>query len=272
MRDVRASNRKTLLQQLGTGRERVLVLLPPSVPDRAFQGSDEIEKADLRSTYAVGHRAFADCSSLKAVDDEGRHILHVGRGAFARSGVCEVSLKRTPSVSERMFSNCRTLATVTLGAKTTSIEQRAFAGCKSLRWLHLPASLQGIGPMAFSGCSQLRVVDLRHLSQKSIGGVLAAAYGDGHPFAGCPKVKILVDLVVAAESVPHRVSLSLPATPPSERMLAKQMALPAGYDLWGNAPTEVLLGPHNHLYKLLQGIDMETLTLHRQIPRFETFF
>ena len=58
------------------------------------------------------------------------------------------------------FSDCRSLASVTIPVGVTGIDQWAFSRCSGLTSVTIPAGMKGIGPGAFGGCSGLTSVTI----------------------------------------------------------------------------------------------------------------
>ena len=60
------------------------------------------------------------------------------------------------SVSNRMFADCESLASITLHDNITSIGKNAFNGCRRLKEFTVPCSVTVLGFQAFLGCDSLR--------------------------------------------------------------------------------------------------------------------
>ena len=83
------------------------------------------------------------------------------------------------SIGDDAFSECSSLASVTIPNSVTSIGDGAFYDCSSLESVTIPNSVTSIGDYAFSRCSSLESVTIPN-SVTSIGS---------SPFYGCSKLK-----------------------------------------------------------------------------------
>ena len=72
---------------------------------------------------------------------------------FAEGSVCE-------NIGESTFSNCGSLASVTIPSSVTSIGERAFYYCNSLTSITIPSSVTSIDTNAFSWCSSLTSITI----------------------------------------------------------------------------------------------------------------
>ena len=86
------------------------------------------------STEFIGHKAFAQCQQLTAID-----LSHTQVGI----------------INAQVFSNCRSLTQVILPKHLTEIRAEAFEACMLLCTVALPRQLHSIGHRAFAGCSKL---------------------------------------------------------------------------------------------------------------------
>jgi hypothetical protein len=64
------------------------------------------------------------------------------------------------ALGERAFSDCSSLASVSIPSSVTTIEMCAFANCSSLASVSIPSSVTTIGYQAFFGCSSLASVSI----------------------------------------------------------------------------------------------------------------
>ncbi len=108
-----------------------------SVPDYAFRGCSNLEKATMsNSIVSVGVSAFEDCSSLSD--------LHLS--------------KKTETIGEFAFYGCESLSKVMIPELTEEIYGYTFTNCTSLESLIIPVSVKNIDSKSFKGCSSLNRV------------------------------------------------------------------------------------------------------------------
>ena len=174
----------------------------------------------------IGEEAFAYCTQVTDVIlPEG--VWLIGRKAFYRSGVRNISLPgslkrieelaftrsnlagieipdRTENVESRAFFEAAHLEKAKLPEGITSLEPAAFSGCVSLKDVVLPASLKYIQGRAFENCAALQRIRLpegltvvwtrafsgcRSLEEVYLGdSVSSIGYG---AFAGCTTLEKL---------------------------------------------------------------------------------
>ncbi|MBR5976039.1 MAG: leucine-rich repeat domain-containing protein, partial [Clostridiales bacterium] len=58
-------------------------------------------------------------------------------------------------ISNRAFSGCENISSLTIGSGVTSIGESAFSGCKGLTEVVIPNNVTSIGKSAFSGCENI---------------------------------------------------------------------------------------------------------------------
>jgi hypothetical protein len=78
------------------------------------------------------------------------------------------------SISSSAFSNCTSLASITIPDSVTTIGSSAFSNCTSLESITIPESVTTIGDAAFSSCTSLAsiTVDENNTAYKDIDGNL----------------------------------------------------------------------------------------------------
>lgn len=147
-----------------------------SIPDQFCWGWKQLEEVNLGSGItAIGHNVFRECTSLtdgsKVVIPS--QVASIGSYCFGFSGltslpsginrsgitlsdhvfastpITSADISAWTSVPNSTFSDCTSLASVTLGEGLTSIAQYGFSGCTSLSSISLPTTLSSIGPRAF---------------------------------------------------------------------------------------------------------------------------
>ena len=107
---------------------------PEGLPTGCFYSAG-IQRIDvIRSTEFIGHKAFAQCQQLTAID---------------------LSRTQVSILSMQVFSHCRALTQVTLPWCLTEIRAEAFEACVLLCTVALPRQLLSIGHRAFAGRSKL---------------------------------------------------------------------------------------------------------------------
>lgn len=108
-----------------------------SVPDYAFRGCSNLEKATMsNSIVSIGVSSFEDCSSLSD--------LHLS--------------KKTETIGEFAFYGCESLSKVMIPELTKEIYGYTFTNCTSLESLIIPVSVKNIDSKSFKGCSSLNRV------------------------------------------------------------------------------------------------------------------
>ena len=111
--------------------------------------------------YAVGARAFVECSFLEEVRiADGVEILEANAFSSCRQ-LTKVFMGDSVSVIGRnAFFECKYLYCVELSPMLREIDNRAFFGCTGLRDICLPDSIERIGDQAFYGCTKLKSIHI----------------------------------------------------------------------------------------------------------------
>ena len=79
--------------------------------------------------------------------------------AFSKTNIASVVIPDSVvTISERSFSNCEQLKTVTFGSCVKYIEADAFSKCIALENALLPSSLETLGSKSFSDCKSIKKV------------------------------------------------------------------------------------------------------------------
>ena len=164
-----------------------------SIGNYAFDGCYSLTSISLpESIRKVGFNPFTECKKLRVISvPPTQKALSVVDGVlFSKDGKCLIcypcSLTAThydvplgvTSIGDGAFSDCSSLANITLPEGVTSIGDGAFSRCSSLASITLPESVTSIAPWAFSNCSSLTSVSLPE-----------AANVDDEAFALCDSLK-----------------------------------------------------------------------------------
>lgn len=121
----------------------------------AFENCVSLEKVVLPdSVCSIEMRAFCGCKSLRRIKLPDNEITF-GNGAFAESGLVDMTIPETNYIPEAMFHNCRELEQVTIIKGLSEIQSDAFSGCESLEIALFPEGVKKIGSRAFGGCKAL---------------------------------------------------------------------------------------------------------------------
>lgn len=121
----------------------------------AFENCGALENVVLpESVKSIEMRAFCGCRSLKGIKLPDNDIVF-GNGAFAESGLIEITILCSSFISEAMFHNCIELESVRISRGLKEIRADAFNGCISLGSVHFNDGVRMIGNRAFCGCEAL---------------------------------------------------------------------------------------------------------------------
>ena len=113
---------------------RVAASPPEGLPTGCFYSAGMQRIDIMHSTEFIGHKAFAQCQQLTAID-----LSHTQVGI----------------INVQVFFNCRSLTRIILPKHLTEIRAEAFEACILLCTVALPRQLHSIGHRAFAGCSKL---------------------------------------------------------------------------------------------------------------------
>lgn len=108
-----------------------------SVPDEAFSGCTNLEKATIsNSVLTMGSAAFFGCSALE-----------------------EVKLSNnTEKIEDNTFSGCSSLMGIKIPDNTWIVGKKAFSGCSSLKYAIITNSVDLINDSAFNDCTSLEKI------------------------------------------------------------------------------------------------------------------
>ncbi len=184
-------------------RSLTAVTLPAGLSEigtSAFENCSALRSVSIPdSTTKIGDKAFTACTALAEITMPGG-VTSIGEKAFMLTGLTKLRLPSSvtetgdqafygcdrlttaelPGVTvlaERVFSECTTLRSVTVGAALAEIAPSAFEGCEALSSFTFPSALSSIGDRAFYGCTSLAEAvlpdSLRFLGEYSFYGCTA---------------------------------------------------------------------------------------------------
>lgn len=130
-------------------------VLSLEIGNHAFDGCVLLREIELPSLVSVvGWGAFRGCTSLERVS---LPDCYVSPYAFCEcEALAEVSPLRT--ISEGVFSHCKSLAYLPIAKGAEVIEEEAFYHCYGLVDVTIPSSIKRIDALAFRSCYNLKRV------------------------------------------------------------------------------------------------------------------
>lgn len=141
---------------------------------KAFNGCNSLKNIEIPSSVESLALDFAeDCNSLKSisVSKGNKHYYDYGGVLFARDGN---SLIKYPSrryqlsfdipygtneIEEMSFSECRSLAYISIPNTVTTIKSRAFYNC-NIHFVNIPSSVTGLADEAFYRCDKINRIEI----------------------------------------------------------------------------------------------------------------
>lgn len=184
------------------GSEPVSLLIPRCAPDG-------------RTVVAIGDRAFANLTSLRAVTLPDT-VESVGVRAFAFcTNLLDIRFgadSRLASIGNRAFMGCECLTVLRFGGlhHLTDLGRNAFAYCTHLRSAILPEGLCELAPSLFEGCTALEHVHLPETLTALRTGAFSACSAL-RTLSLPASVKVIEDCVFAWCG--HLTNLRLPESP-----------------------------------------------------------
>ncbi len=132
-----------------------------AIENGAFKNCTSLKSVELPQTIAsIGAEAFFGCAILTEIELPDS-LAEIGASAFASCGIESIRIPcGVEEVSERAFTDCAFLESVTFEYGVKSINYMAFYRCESLVSLNLPDSITFIDDEAFCGCRSLTSVEL----------------------------------------------------------------------------------------------------------------
>ena len=154
-----------------------------SIGKKAFYGCIDLETVELPiGIQIIDDDSFGKTESLNYVDIP-IGVKHIGAGAFANSGIVEISLpnslmtigagafassklnnaelpEQITRIEADTFKSCTNLSGVRFAGPVEYIGERAFAYCPILKDVTLPSSLKTISEDGFRGCPTLTTIIL----------------------------------------------------------------------------------------------------------------
>ncbi len=170
----------------------------------AFKGCKKLQKVNFGSgVQVIGNNCFEDCAALETIAVPAS-VTYVDLKAF--SGCTALTAASLPNahLEPYIFENCTALTSVTLG-KTDSIPQFMFSGCTALAEIAVPSGTEKICDSAFEGCTALKAASLpdslKEIHNNSFAGCVSLdsvqmssnieAIGN-NAFADCPIQKLVL--------------------------------------------------------------------------------
>ena len=154
------SKDKTLLQMFPRAKTGHITI-PDSVRNilsMSFYECSELTSVTIGSSVtSIGDNAFSGCSGLKSLTIPD-NITNIGPSAFSDcTGLESIIFADNINLSpyrepERMFYNCTSLTSVTLGGLNKVYDQM-FSSCRSLKSIVIPKNIVSVGWYAFAWCS-----------------------------------------------------------------------------------------------------------------------
>ncbi len=142
-----------------------------SIGYHAFAYS-EITALDIpNSVTSIDERILEDCLKLETLV-----LPYLGENANASNKTLtyyfgtDVKIKhvtvKSGEISEKAFSNFKSLVSVTLPQGITSIPKEAFSNCSALESVNIPTTVKSIGNNAFYQCSALKSINIPESVEK----------------------------------------------------------------------------------------------------------
>ena len=149
------------------------------------------------SVTSIGAYAFSGCQSVEVA--AGNRNYHMDGNCLIETGTRKLIAGFNNSVipddgsiisiGDGAFSNCQSLASISIPDSVTSIGRSAFASCQSLESISIPDSVTSIADGTFLYCQSLKSITIQN-SIRSIGSV--AFFNSGLTSITIPKSVISI--------------------------------------------------------------------------------
>ncbi len=129
----------------------------------AFYGYEKLTHVTLpASVTSISPTAFQNTGCYNDSANWSDGAFYIGTALISADGEVTGCTVRagTTLIADAAFSNCTSLASVTLPESLTEIGSGAFKGCTVLSAIAIPAAVRYIGENAFSGCTALTSISL----------------------------------------------------------------------------------------------------------------
>lgn len=143
------------------------------IGQNAFSGCTSLSAVNIngKTLEGIGSRAFYECRNLNSIETPAS-LKSIGYYAFFDC----TSLKSVTFCSNQLkelknyaFGNCSSLTNLRLAEGLVKIGDYCFSACNNLKQVSFPSTLEQIGNCAFSECKVLQKADFEDTKLKSIG-------------------------------------------------------------------------------------------------------
>lgn len=146
----------------------------------------------------IGTRAFAECTSLLAVNIPGEVQIIDDSAFLGCTSMTMLGLNEgIRTIGQCAFEQCKSLADVRLPNSLINLGNHAFYMCESLTYITVPGNVKSIGSGVFSYCSNLVRADIN-----------ASAKMPAWSFYGCDKLEIVT--IQGSSVEPESLMVSTP--------------------------------------------------------------
>ncbi len=157
-----------------------------------YNDKSEITSLTIKSDYLYNQKkykiieispSYFQDSSLKSLVIESDSVLLIGKNAFKKSSLEEISIKEgLRSIKTGAFQDCHSLKSVKIPRSIGKIENFLFENCTVLETIEIPEGIKEIGIRAFKNCSSLKEI----IIPSSVTTIRSGA------FMGCTSLKKVV--------------------------------------------------------------------------------
>ncbi len=150
----------TLVNYNGSKKDVVVPDNVVTIGEKAFAGNKEIVSVKMSENVTdVSAYAFMDCENLKKITLSS-NISFIGKGAFLRSGIDEISLPRNISKIEALTFANTDIKNIEILGNIKEISMGAFMDCKKLENVNISNGLQRIAEVSFANCEMLNSITI----------------------------------------------------------------------------------------------------------------